>query len=209
MGGRVWQQVGLGLLCAMLMASAANAGRKHQRTALPPELTLAEQQSLLAGFLVSRPMRFEQQGGHYVGGLSYLIVDCSAQQVRSVLDRPSSFRHFLPNTKNVRVSTSHQLELVQGNELVQATYTVKLHRREDDNELRFWLDPGEPHDIRDVWGYFRVSPFGSSQSLVTVAVALDIGPGIARLLFEDIIQELILSTPRYLDDYLAELAASS
>jgi hypothetical protein len=75
------------------------------------------------------------------------------------------------------------------------TYTVHLEQTQGVDEIRFWLDPTRPHDVRDVWGYFRVSPFPDGRSLVTVAVALDLGPGIKRLLFEDGVERIILRAP--------------
>ena len=56
--------------------------------------------------------------------------------------------------------------------------------------------------IRDLWGYVRVKPLGKGQTLVTMAVALDVGPGLVRALFEDKIQRVILDTPRRIRDYL-------
>jgi 2-methylcitrate dehydratase PrpD len=42
----------------------------------------------------------------------------------------------------------------------------------------------------------------------TVAVALDVGPGVVRMLFEDRIQRTILSTPQKIRDYLASSAVA-
>src|SRR6478752_6696290 len=41
----------------------------------------------------------------------------------------------------------------------------------------------------------RVEPFGSGKSLVTVAAALDLGPGLTSLFFSDAVQRSLLSTP--------------
>jgi hypothetical protein len=77
---------------------------------------------------------------------------------------------------------------------VQARYGIVLVRH-GQRELRFWLDKKHPHDIEDVWGYFRAEPFDGGRTLTTVAVALDLGPGLMRMLFEDHIQRVILATP--------------
>jgi hypothetical protein len=79
---------------------------------------------------------------------------------------------------------------------------VVLERSEDGDEVRFWLDPGYAHDIEDVWGFFRVRPFGSNGTLLSVAVAVDLGPGLARAFFEERVQALILSAPTSIRDFM-------
>ncbi len=71
------------------------------------------------------------------------------------------------------------------------------------------MDPSRPHDVKDVWGYFRVRPFGNEHSLVTVAAVLDLGPGIVRALFEDTIQDIILSSPATIKSYVEPRAFAS
>jgi hypothetical protein len=68
--------------------------------------------------------------------------------------------------------------------------------------VSFALDRSRPHGIRDVHGFVRARSLGRGQTLVTVAVALDVGPGLVRALFEERIQRLILTTPRHIKDYL-------
>jgi hypothetical protein len=112
----------------------------------------------------------------------------------------------LPRTKRARLVSAQgrhaQVELVQGTSVVEATYTVHLVRDSSRDEIRFWLDRNRPHDIADVWGYFRVRRFDRERSLITVAVALDVGPGLVRMFFEDRIQRLILTTPRHIKDFV-------
>lgn len=160
---------------------------------------------LLRGETVSRPMTIERNGGRYVGGVSYQLVRASSDQVLAAFGSPRELPSLLPRTKSARLvgvdSQGALIELCQGNALVDATYSVRL-RRKRTGELQFRLDPNRPHGIRDVWGYLRARPFGKHYSLVTVAVALDVGPGMFRALFEDRIQRVILATPRQIRDYL-------
>ena len=111
----------------------------------------------------------------------------------------------LPRTKRATlvdvVGSVARVELVQGNSLVESSYTVALQRTAPD-QVHFRLDPSRPHGIKDVWGYFRARPFGKNKTLITVAVALDVGPGLVRLLFEERIQKVALETPRHIRDYI-------
>jgi len=197
------------VLGAQAPASAAPsaAPRAEQR------LDAVERDRLLAGELVTRPLEFQRHGGKYIGGVSYQLLRASPDEVLATLQSVESLPEALPRTKRARLVESQgreaKVELVQGKGMVEATYTVHLVRVSGRNELRFWLDRNRPHDIDDVWGYFRVERFDDNRSLVTVAVALDVGPGLVRMLFEDRIQALVLSTPRHIKDYVEPRAVAT
>jgi hypothetical protein len=177
----------------------------------PSALSSLELRELRAGAVVTRPLRFEYDQRRYVGGVSYQLVKASPRDVLAALVDVDRLAAILPRTRRVRLVASAadaaQFELIQGNSLVQAQYGILLVRHSRD-ELRFWLDRGRPHDIEDVWGYFRAQRFDSDRTLMTVGVALDLGPGIVRLLFEDHIQRLILATPQRIRDVVEPRAVA-
>jgi hypothetical protein len=177
-------------------------------TSLPPPsgaLTRDERTALMSGDVVSRPLSFERHGGRYVGGISYQLMRAVPDEVLAAVLDVSALPELLPRTRRatlIETSTlGSRIELVQGNSVADATYTVLLAPSAP-GEVRFWLDQTRPHGISDVWGYFRARPFGDGKTLVTVAVALDVGPGLVRMLFEDRIQRLVLETPRHIRDYV-------
>jgi hypothetical protein len=171
-----------------------------------PALSVEEREALLAGGLVERPLTLERSSARYIGGIAYQLVRASPEEVLAALQSTESLPQALPRTKRARLVGSEgrhaRVELVQGTSVADATYTVHLVRDPVADELRFWLDHARPHDIADVWGYFRVHRFDRERSLITVAVALDVGPGLVRLFFEDKIQRLILATPRHIKDFV-------
>jgi carbon monoxide dehydrogenase subunit G len=177
------------------------------------DLRTSERRHLLAGELVTRPMQFSQDGGQYVGGLSYQVVRAAPEEVLATLLDVRRLPEVLPRTKSARLLSSSDgesvVELTQGNALVDATYSVRLRRDVGSDEIRFWLDPSRAHGVHDVWGYFRVQPFDAGRSLLTVAVALDLGPGFARMFFEQQIQSLVLSTPRRIRDFVEPRALAA
>jgi carbon monoxide dehydrogenase subunit G len=142
----------------------------------------------------------------YVGGLSYSIVRAPASTVLVALSSIDALPQALPRTKSARLvdvqGSEALVELVQGKGALEASYTVRIERVPGRSELRFWLDPTRPHDIEDVFGFFRVEPFGDGKSLVTVAAALNLGPGVASLFFSDAIERTVLSAPRQIRDYV-------
>jgi len=166
----------------------------------------AEREALLAGQVVSRPMQFDTGRGRYRGGLSYSLVNAPAAAVLSALSNVDTLPQALPNTKSARLIDVRgglaRVELVHGG---GTTYTVHIQRSAAPccrSELRFWLDPSRPHDIEDVFGFFRVEPFGEGKSLVTVAAALDLGSGLTSLFFSSAVERSVLSTPRRIRDYV-------
>jgi len=159
-------------------------------------LSRPEREALLAGEVVARPMHFETDSGSYRGGVSYSVVNAPPAAVLSALTNVDTLPQALPHTKSARLidvrGSLARVELVHGD---GTTYTVRIERSAQRSELRFWLDSSRPHDISDVFGFFRVEPFGDGKSLVTVAAALDLGPGITSLFFSDAIERSLLSTP--------------
>jgi carbon monoxide dehydrogenase subunit G len=174
--------------------------------AAPVGFSLAEREALLGGEVVSRPLHFETDAGSYVGGLSYSIVHAPAATVLVALSDVNALPQALPRTKSARLvdvrGNEARVELVQGSAALEASYTVRMERVPGRSELRFSLDPSRPHDIEDVFGFFRVEPFGEGQSLVTVAAALNLGSGVASLFFSDAIERVVLSAPRQIRDYV-------
>jgi hypothetical protein len=171
-----------------------------------PAFSLGEREALLSGDVVSRPMHFDTQAGSYVGGLSYSIVHAPAATVLVALSNVENLPQALPRTKSARLvdvqGAEARVELVQGKGALEAAYTVRIQRVPGRSELRFWLDPTRPHDIEDVFGFFRVEPFGEGKSLVTVAAALNLGSGFASLFFSDAIERTVLSAPGQIREYV-------
>jgi len=177
---------------ALLSANAQAAAPQVRSGAL----SSSEREALLGGQVVARPMQFETDSGSYRGGVSYSMVHAPAAAVLSALSNVDTLPQALPHTKSARLIDVRgglaRVELVHGD---GTTYTVHIERSAARSELRFWLDSSRPHDISDVFGFFRVESFGEGKSLVTVAAALDLGPGITSLFFSDAIERSVLSTP--------------
>ena len=193
-----------GCLLALSLASTAQAEPTLARIPTRQALSAGEQDALHAGRMVSRPLSFEQAGGRYVGGVSYQVVDAEPEVVLAALSDVANWPDALPRTKSARLLDSvnglSRVELVQGGSFLDARYTVMLERA-DTETIRFWMDPSEAHDIRDVWGFFRVKALPGGRSLITVGAALDLGDGLPRL-FEDKVARMMLRAPRQIRDFV-------
>ncbi|MCL2778956.1 MAG: hypothetical protein FWD73_13225 [Polyangiaceae bacterium] len=180
-------------------------------------LSTGESTRLDRGETVVRKQTWELGSRHYVGGLTYTVVDSSAAELTSVLKDVQSYRRVLPRTKQARVvgeeGRDRLVEVVQGNALVEATYTMRIRNEpaspSGSQEIRFWLDPTRPHSISDAWGFFRLEPFvgqnGQAQVLLTYGVVVDIGEGIVRDLFEERVRSALLSVPQLVRHYVTEV----
>lgn len=202
----------LGLCLSGLVPEARAEGGHRSGPFAIAALSRTERAALAAREQVSRPMRFGR-GGAYVGGVSYQVVRADADLVLAALASAESLPHALPSTLEAtmvsREGRTARIELVQGKAPFLVRYTLLLEQTESGNAIRFWLDPSRPHDIEDVWGFFRVEPFGRGKSLVTVAAAVDLGSGLSRALFEDRVQRTILRAPARIRSFVEPQALAS
>jgi hypothetical protein len=205
----------LALLLATACAGAAGDGAALQAksAAAAPAPAAKERQKLEAGAVVTRPLDFDRNGQHYVGGIARGLVPATPERVLAAIHDTAALKSMLPNTKQVALvdadGSSRRIELLQGSSIVEAKYTVRLSPDGRPGEVGFKLDRSRPHDIDDVYGYFKVERFDDEHSVVTVAAAVDVGSGLTNLLFGKKVQDVILSTPHKMRDYFSRSEAQS
>jgi hypothetical protein len=175
----------------------------------PGGLSAEQHQTLRGGGRVEEFVELDRQGQRYVGGVSYALVRAEPRQVFDVLNQLTTLSVVLPSTRSTRIVERSdnwvRVELEQGNSVVSTTFTVYFQQQatespNDPREVRFWLDPSQPHSIDDVWGFFRASRYDSEHSLVSVGALVNLGPGLIRMLFEERIQRAILRMPNRIRD---------
>lgn len=197
------------VLCACHATTSIERHAPAFEVAQPAELfTPAERRLLEAGQAVHRERDLTRGDQRYLGTVSYQLVKASPATVVRALSQPDRLSEVLPSTKRTSLIESRgrvqRVELVQGNAWVDAVYTVYLER-EPEPGVRFWLDRSRAHDVDDAWGYFRAEPFDQQRTLMTVAVAVDIGSGLFRGLFAGAVQDTILKTPARIKHYAERL----
>ncbi|HEY3822670.1 MAG TPA: hypothetical protein VGL81_36145 [Polyangiaceae bacterium] len=178
-------------------------------TARADGLTSVETDRLLRGDGVTRTQELHRGVRKYVGGVTYKIIDAAPEDLASLLDDVGEWGRFLPKTRDARragaVGNDPLVQITHGSALVQVAYTLRVHR--DGSSVRFWMEPGRPHDIEDVWGFFRAAPMADGRTLVTFGILIDMGDGVLRDMFEDRVQELALEIPDHVRDVVAQRAA--
>ena len=195
-----------GLLAFGLMAQAADARADR--------LNPVESARLGRGETIVREQTWEPgASAHYIGGLTYTVVDAAAPEMYAILEDVESYRRVLPLTKRVKLVSiepngDRLVELVHGTALMEASYTLRVRQYPARREVRFWLDTSQPHEIDDAFGYFRVEPLetksGEPKALLTYAILVDVGPGIVREMFEEKVRARLLSVPQLVRRYVAE-----
>jgi hypothetical protein len=188
-----------------LAGAAALATLVPERRAAASPLPAGDLAHLERGEVVRRELDLELPAGDYFGGLSYAVIHAPVAEVMAVVADPASYRAILPMTLEARVLSRSgrdvQVFLRQGGRLGSAGY-VLLARRESQGLLRFWLDPREPHDIADCWGYFSAKPWGSEGSLLTYAALIRLEDGMVKFLFKETIRKFALGTPGLVRAYV-------
>jgi hypothetical protein len=190
---------------AAIFAAAILCGRAARAGGLSPP----ETDRLLHGDTVTRPQTLARGDHRYVGGVTYTVVDAGLDELAGLFDDVRSWRRFLPKTRDAqRVGSAGGdalVEITHGSALVKVAYTMRVHR--DGNIVRFWLDFSRPHDIEDAWGFFRVEPMPTGQSLMTYGILIDMGAGLLRDMFEGRVQQLALEVPDNVRGVLVQRSA--
>jgi len=210
--------------CALLVALAALSGcapatraggatvTAHKVPGEERPLSGSEKARLARGETIVREHTIDEGDRHYVGGVTYTMVDADTSRLWAIFGDMDAYRRVLPKTKQAKlVGTDGEdrlVELVQGNALVSAEYTIRVRTDADAREMRFWLEPSRPHTIDDAWGFFRLAPFvndnGEPRVLLTYGVMVDVGPGLVRELFEEKVRAALLAVPQRVRRYVVE-----
>jgi|GEM_PF-929120 len=201
------------LLGAIVATAAVPLSEAKAERGAAHSLNATEAQKLLRGETVVRPQTWEpNDSAHYVGAVTYTLIDSAAMDVSAMLEDPDAIKKVLPRAKHVRrlrvePNGDQLMEVTHRAAMVDASYTLRLRPVPNSHEVRFWLEPTLLGSARDAWGYFRVAPAvavdGQSRTLLTYAVLVDVGPGIVRELFESKVRDALLSVPQRMRHFVA------
>jgi hypothetical protein len=195
--------------CARIAALIAGAALlTSNAVGQEPALTADERTAIERGDLVAREWRATRDGQSWIGGVSYLRVPRSRDEVwRAVHDVPR-WRSMLPATTETRVEeTSDDGSLVairQAFGPFEARYALHVHFDERAHRCTFELAPERPHDVRAGHGFLEVDAWpGEHESSVLVwAVLANPGEGLLVPLALDAIQHWSVRVPSTIRAFL-------
>ncbi len=192
-----------------LLAAAAGAcacvllpNSAHAERLSPNEL-----KRLGRGEVIKRTFDVDLPRGDFIGGLGYVIIDATPAEVLAVLLEPSSYLHIFTLTQEARLVAREGddfiIALRQGGKKISGEYSVRA-RQETSSLVRFWLDPTRPHDVGDLWGFFRMDPAEAGKTLLSYGALLHLEFGVIKLLFQEKIRMYALETPARLRAYVED-----
>jgi hypothetical protein len=194
----VWSPAGMmRVVLALAVCSAVVALSPSARASF----TVEQAAELARGQPLVEPLAYDRGDQHFVGGVSYLIVERDAALLSSIARDVTRFWELMPNVrfaKLLSISPSGTATVRVEHEVgpTSGGYTLKISFSEEGRLGRFFLDHGADNSIDDAWGFVRLTPVdGGARTLVTWAVLFDLGPGVLRTLFESRIQKAALSYP--------------
>lgn len=194
-------------LLAVLTALALASG-----PARADGLSAREIGDLFRGQSVTRTQTLDRGGRHYVGGVTYAILDADADDVARVFDSVDAWNRVLPELRSARavgtVGEDPLIEVMHGSVFLQVVYTMRVHRETRGNGVTFRLEHRFRHDIEDVWGSLRAEPLADGRTMLTYGVLIDMGPGLLRDLFEDRVRETALTIPERIRGLVAETSSA-
>ena len=194
-----------GVAAAALLAlrPTAHALETGQRGFSPEE-----QQRLAAGKLVVRRQTEIRGDAHFIGGMSWQVVDVDAETVWRTASEITQYPKFLPAVVEAR-----RLNMVEGAErvfirheysVIDASYCVLVSKDPQQRALKFRLDHTQPSAIDEAFGEMRITALGPSKSVISFSIFVDVGDGIIARLLRSQVHEWTLRVPDQLRKYLAK-----
>lgn len=188
--------------CAVLLLSVPASASLELRGFSKDELD-----GLNSGSAIERRFELPRHGAKYLGAVSYGVLDQSCTQLSGLWQDPvKHLAKALPATRQVELYQSGnpftRLKIEHGNSVVQGNWGALYRVSDDGMTARFWLDTGAPRDVKDVFGYFRLSPWTGDKCLVTAAVAVDPGDGLLASMFRSMIHNYLVRTAARIQRYI-------
>ncbi len=184
------------VIASLLLATPAHALTPNEKARLARGETLAE------------PTTYHRNGGRFVGGVSYRIVDADAARLSAMLRTPKTWASLLPRVSDVSLLAVEKnghahLRITHAFGPFRGAYEVVLAFTDQGRYGRFWVNRTADNDLVDGWGFVRLTPLPMGKTLVTWAVLFDLGDGVTRSMFESKMQRAALDVPRRLSNAAA------
>jgi hypothetical protein len=176
---------GVAFLVLVSWSSWSDARAQKPALAQDSSFTPDERLRLRSGKSVKRKFHLDVADVRYRAGLSYRLVKGTPIDVVSALRTPSGLARSIPygleaTTLDERDGVA-RVRIKQGKPPIVGGYTVRMKWELNEYRARFWLDPNQAHDLRDIWGWFMAREVAPGLTLICFAVAFDLG-GVGEIL---------------------------
>lgn len=170
-------------------------------------ISAEEERELDGGRSIERRFELPYKGTKYLGAVSYSVLNTSCDKPALLWTDPGKhLAKALPATRDVKLLERRgdraRLRVTHGNAVLQGSWGATYRVSPDGTTARFWLDDDEPKDVKDVFGYFRLSAWRGGGCLVTAAVAVDPGDGLLASMFRTMIHNYLVRTAARIQRYV-------
>ncbi|MDD9943610.1 MAG: hypothetical protein OXU20_21390 [Myxococcales bacterium] len=196
--GWTWRPV-FGLLACLLCWDARAGWADVQAGATRRSFSAAERKRLSDGELVTRPAALQQGSADLIGGVSYQVIEAPQHVVWQALVDIPRYHRMMPRVIEARVveqqGTHCKLQMRQGEAgLLEISYVLDVDYERSSGDIRFRVDPKQPHDLQAAWGFYNVRPYGK-RTLLTYGIMADLGRGLMARMLGKGVQSWMLKTP--------------
>lgn len=175
----------MGLCVVVVSAWSAPTRAEPVEQASSSAFSHQERRRLWGGKSVKRKFHLEVADVRYRAGLSYRLVKGRPMDVVGALRSPRGLARAIPYGLEATTLDEQdgvaRVRIKQGKPPVVGGYTVRMKWELNDYRARFWLDPNQEHDVRDIWGWFMAREVAPGVTLICFAVAFDLG-GVGEIL---------------------------
>ncbi len=201
LGVRSLKALALMLLTLSIMPSSASGQNRNGVGKIDktlPYFTRNEQKRLLKGGDVRRHLKGESTRQKWLGGLAYQAIEGTPLELLASLKQEALLCKMIVYCTSARILSYEggqaRLRVKQSKGPIELEFTLFLRWNPAEKQAFFWLDTRERHDVKDMWGYFRLSQFTRGRSLVSFGVAIEL-PFAVRI-FEKQVQSAALAMPK-------------
>lgn len=192
----------LALALVLLVIALFPAARAQERQG---GFDAAERDRLVAGLLVTRP-HVPDARDPWLGGVSFQVIDRSAEEVwRALLDL-EAYASMLPGTEQTRddgLEGGARVLFVRQSQMgIAAQYSLRLRHDRVQRRVEFETDRDRPHDIEDARGFLEIQPYRRTRTLVTWGIRAVLGMGAIEPMVRGLVEPWLLRVPTTMKQYL-------
>lgn len=174
------------------------------------DFTKQEQRKLDQGKLVTRYERKALGDLKLVGGTSWLVIDATPSEVWARFRQFEQYHRFLPQCDSSKIvgrtKAGVVLRLQHSEGPINAVYHMTVTPNETIRAAQFRLSTNYDNDIREGWGFVKISAYKGGKALVSYGVMADVGTGILAGTVRPSIHEWMLKVPKLFKEDLRRAA---
>lgn len=158
-----------------------------------------EQKQLAAGHLVTRPVSERRADLRLIGGSAWQVINAPPAVVFRALLDTKHYDKLLPTVTGASLVTEaetlRRVRLEHKKGPLGIAYRLALTIDPQRHDITFKLNDRLDSGLRAAWGFFALTPYGASKTLLSYGVMADPGEGLIVGIVRGVIHEWLLKVP--------------